>query len=221
MPPPREPAVEALLVALVEHGSRHDVFHFDVERIDGFGHHLLDEPAFPEVLSGRAFAAARMVFSLSSYAPDYVFSRRSYLRVGGFPRFPLAWCADDAGWMSMAGPAGIRAVRGPRVQWRLSELNVSGQRVGLQSRKLDALVQYLGWLDTYLKAHPAGQGEPSDADVMQHTARWFYRQANQLSVRFWPSHALPAAWAMRRLPAHGLWLDLYRMLRADLGRLWL
>ena len=90
--------VSRLLQAINSEGSSYDLFHFNVNTIDANGHILRNNPSFPAHLSAHAFASARLRFELASFAPDYVFSRAAFDRVGGFVRFPLAWCTDDATW---------------------------------------------------------------------------------------------------------------------------
>src|SRR5262249_28326771 len=106
---------DRLQQGITGHGDEVDVFHFNVIKIDATGAALEQPPAFPPWLSARAFALARLQFALASFAPDFVFSRAAFDRVGGFVEFPLAWCTDDASWVAMAGTKGILTLDGPRV----------------------------------------------------------------------------------------------------------
>lgn len=91
-----------------------DLFHFDVVQIDADGRDLRAAPPFPEEMSAMHFALARMERRISSYAPDYVFSRAAMQRVGGFQAFPVAWCSDDANGIKLAHRGGDSGGKGPK-----------------------------------------------------------------------------------------------------------
>lgn len=194
-----------------------DLFHFDVTRIDADGAVIQDEPSFPDRLSPRQFLLERFQFQLASYAPDYVFSRRAYEAVQGFERFPLAWCSDDATWIKMAAlGGGIRAVRGAKVFWRASGLNISSYADRrLAMRKLEAWVQFLEWLDARLPVLPAETGDPDDQTLMEWGRHWLYQQAGIARIRFRQTEWLTLAHRLSRLRAHGAVGTLLRMIRSD------
>ncbi len=178
MPPD---AVERLLAAFKTGG---ELFHFDVEQIDAEGRVLRREPDFPRQLPVREFARRRLRFELSSFAPDYVFARAAYERVGGFVNFPRAWCSDDASWIAFGAAHGIRTLAGAPVQWRFSGANISARHGPDAVDKLRAQVAYLRWLDAFLRANPAREGEPDDRAVTGEARRWFFRQCRFLDLRF-------------------------------------
>jgi glycosyltransferase involved in cell wall biosynthesis len=210
--------VAAVLDAIRTEGDRFELFHFGVTVIDAAGDVVLRQPDFPPVLSAHAFAGARLRFELASYAPDYVFARSAFDRIGGFVDFPLAWCSDDATWIAMAGRKGIRTLEGPRVRWRLSGQNISSHSNASVRRKFAALIAFLLWLDAYLLSDQES-GHAHRAAVMAHSPSWLFRQMATMRGRFWPGPGWQVAWRLRRLPEHGVLRDLFRTVRFDLLRL--
>ena len=177
------------------------LFHFSVRRIDAAGKLLENEAVFPPVLSARQFLLGRLTFSLASYAPDYVFRRQTFDERGGFQRFPLAWCSDDATWATLAAPAGIRSVPGPRVSWRLSGSNISARSAANANAKIEAHLQFVEWLVVALPDMAQQAGEPDDATLKRWAAYWFFEQAERVGCRFRPGLAWRAA---RRLARSGV-----------------
>jgi hypothetical protein len=195
-----------------------ELFHFDVLRIDAQSRPLCDEPAFPPRLTARSFLLQRLLFRISSYAPDYVFSRRAYEAVSGFQQFPLAWGSDDATWIKLAACCGgIRSVPGARIHWRLSGSNISsrGGDRGRTAAKLEASVQFLEWMESILPVLPKEPDDPGDDSLRQAGRRWLYRQAQNVDGDFWRLGTLPLVMRLGRLPGHGTLRSLLRMIQAD------
>ena len=57
-------------------------------------------------ISGYDFLLDKLEGRIYSAACEYVFSRDIYRKAGGFVKFPLAWCSDDATWTKFADCAG-------------------------------------------------------------------------------------------------------------------
>lgn len=211
--------VEALLARIDADAGRFDLYHFDVVEIDGQGAVLREAPAFPDLLPALDFAQRRMAGRLSSYAPDYVFSRAAFDAAGGFQEFPLAWATDDATWIKLARRAGIRAVRGPRLRWRQSGENLSSDQPHLARRKLEAALRYVGWFERYLHAHPPRPSEPPRGDLLRASIEWLSVHRRQLGRFFWPASAWLAARELRRVVRFGVAGALLKTARWD-WRLW-
>jgi len=210
--------VGRLLKAIQSEGAEFDVFHFGVTEIDAAGAVVEKKRDFPAILAAHQFAAARLRFELSSFAPDYAFARAAYERLGGFIQFPLAWCSDDATWIAMAGRKGIRTLEGPRVRWRKSGQNISSNSSATVVRKMQALMLFLLWLDEHLRRPELELGNDLVDDVMSHSVSWFYRQVRTIRGSFWDNSGWRMAWRMRRLANHGFFRDLLRMILFDLRR---
>ena len=207
--------VRLLLDAVEREGGEYELFHFNVEQLGADGRVRLVETEFPLRLSARDFALGRLGLRLASYAPDYAFSRAALARIGGFVRFPRAWCSDDATWISLAARSGIRTLDGAKVGWRRSGDNISSAHGADAEAKTQAQVQYLHWLDRFLREHPAAPGEPSDTEVMRWARPWFFHQSKLLRHRFFPGRAGPTLAALGDVRGFGPAATLGSMLRSD------
>ena len=206
-----EPACTARFQeAICKQGNRAEVFHFNVTKIDGAGAVLAQLPVFPAQLSGRAFAQARLQFALQSFAPDFVFSRAAFDRVGGFVNFPLAWCSDDASWVAIAGGKGICTLDGPKVHWRLSGQNISAKSPNSHAQMFQALVQYLAWLNQHLLANPPQRGDLTNEQVMAWAPGWLLKQMGYMKARLTAQQLVQTAWRLRQLPNQGALRLLWR-----------
>lgn len=210
-----EPGCVAAFHAARQQHPQATLFHFSVRRIGAAGQLLADEAEFPQVLSPRRFLLGRLSFALASYAPDYVFRRQTFDERGGFQRFPLAWCSDDATWATLAAPAGIHTVPGPRVCWRLSGSNISARSGANASAKIEAHLQFIEWLVAALPRMPRQADEPDDATLKRWAAYWFFEQAERVGCRLLPRLAWQAARRLARIGVCSAPSALARALRAD------
>ena len=205
-----EPACTARFQeAIGSQSNAAEVFHFNVTKIDGAGDVLEQLPAFPAQLSVRAFALARQQFALQSFAPDFVFARTAFDRVGGFVNFPLAWCSDDASWIAMANDKGICTMDGPRVHWRLSGQNISAKSPVAHVQMIEALVKYLAWLNQHLLSNPPQQGDLSNEQVLDWAPWWLFKQLDYMQAHISVFQVLHLTWQLRHLPDQGAarWLS--------------
>ena len=175
-----------------------DLYHFDVIEIDAEGNDIRVAPAFDDVTSSPHFALARMQCRISSYAPDYVFSRAALQAVQGFQSFPAAWCSDDATWVKLARRTGIHAIRGPKVRWRRSNQNISSVNSPQATQKLEAAVQYVQWLERFMAENPPQPGDPTRDQVLAAARGWLVMQSQTLRLGFWQHQGLRNAWRLRR-----------------------
>lgn len=133
-----------------------DVFHFNVDVIDGSGNKYISRGYrsvdFPTVISSRDFAKARLTYKLDSFVVEYIFRKERYVQTGGFVCFDLAWCSDDASWIKFSAKTGIRSIIGPRVQWRASMSNITPDRSRkIKARKFKSVCAYLSFLNNFFK----------------------------------------------------------------------
>ncbi len=84
---------------------------------------------------------------ISSAACEYVFTRDVWKKTGGFVRFPLAWCSDDATWAKFADyTAGIISLPGTPVYWRNAENKNISNSMRFDGEKLKATGLFLKWI---------------------------------------------------------------------------
>lgn len=123
-------------------------FRFPLTVIDGQDRLLHANPPLPEgKVSHSRLLLDKLQGKADSAAIEYVFGRRLWMYSGGFVRFPLAWCSDDATWTTFARLAGgVTSLPGKPVCWR----NVEGSNISNSSchnaEKLCATVLFLKWL---------------------------------------------------------------------------
>ena len=143
-----------------------------------------DPPAWE---SADDFLAARLSSERLSCLPDHVFNwTRLRELAGGMVVLPLAWNADDATWLLLAGDKGLSAAPGAMVLWRQSDTNISAQRGNVWT-KLGADVAYVDFLHRHGFMTRVRQGA---------VTRWFSeRLVNLYGFDFLD---LPMLW--RRLP---------------------
>jgi len=142
-----EPACVAAFYRQLAHDDATDLYHFDPVIIDGKGDLVRVPPGFPASLSATEFFYRKINYRLASFAVEYVFRQQALRAMGGFVPFDLAWCSDDATWMTFACRQPIRTVQGARIHWRASPINITSQRNnrGLVERKVAMQFRFLRW----------------------------------------------------------------------------
>ena len=104
-------------------------------------------------ISGYEFLLDKLSCKISSAAVEYIFSRDVLERCGGFVKFPVAWCSDDASWAKFATYTdGIISLSGEAVGWRNAQGENISNSTKYDSEKLDATAQFIRWIDfTFVK----------------------------------------------------------------------
>ena len=138
------------------------LFHFNVTVIDEMGKATTDrrfiKKDFDERLSASNFLKQRLTYKVNSFVVEYIVHRKTFEQLGGFVRYPLAWCSDDATWYQMSKPSGILTIPDARVYWRKSNTNITPNRSSsVQKQKLKAVTQFLQfcWRELGISALPA------------------------------------------------------------------
>lgn len=143
--------VERIMKALDKCGDKNVMFRFPLAVVDGEDNVIHENPTFVgEKISGYDFLLDKLEGRIYSAACEYVFSRDIYRKAGGFVKFPLAWCSDDATWTKFADCAGgIIALPGKFVCWRNAEgENISNSNC-YDSRKIESTGLFLKWIANY------------------------------------------------------------------------
>ena len=184
-----------------------DLFHFNVSQIDANSAITQTFPAFPSVMTAAEFVRGRLNRTISSFAPEYLFRRAAWDAIGGFVPFPLAWCSDDATWVSLAVRAGIFTIPGPKVRWRLSSLNISAVATRHARSKAKAATLYQTWLRGLLARGDIGVNGMDAREIAQLGAQWLHghigRQAagQQRVLSTWDSFMQARGWRLDWLRA--------------------
>ena len=144
-------------------------FRFDTEKIDADGKQIRVNK-FPKTMNASEFLNLKLSSEQESYVVEYIFSRKAFHEVGGFPELPLAWASDDLFWAKMAALNPIRTIKGPDVKWRYSSVNISGGKKNSHAvPKLKASRMLVDWI----KKHPDIEQHLHPADLHIY---WFARQ---------------------------------------------
>lgn len=138
--------------ALTSTNSKYDVYRFNSKIINHEGVVVQNNTLHPQVENACEFAVSRLELQRSSYAVEYIFSKQKYIGSGKFVSFPLAWCSDDATWISIGAEKGIFTIPDAFVYWRYSFTNISAIQ-NLVKEKIEASLQYLVWLKKWIAAH--------------------------------------------------------------------
>lgn len=142
--------VASFYQALEETNSQYDVYRFNTNMIDGQGQLIRHSPDHAPLESTREFVIKRFRFQKISTACEYIFARSAFDRAGGMIEFPLAWSSDDASWVAFTGEKLIYTISGPRANWRWSGVNISSITNQYRQGKVEALFQYLQWVNQRL-----------------------------------------------------------------------
>ena len=138
--------VEELLYQIEGTGGAYDIYHFDVDRIDGQGRFFSRKRNYPGVLTAYQYYRGKNSGKYYSFAVDNVFSRSIYDQCHGFVKFDLAWGSDVATWVVFAGKKGLYTVPHARVKWRESSQNITPDNSRqIAERKLKAEMAFLNW----------------------------------------------------------------------------
>jgi GT2 family glycosyltransferase len=137
--------VAAFFEELKRTGGTHDAYRFNSVWVNGDNKPLLPaNPSHPQNESGAEFLLARLRGGNASNMQELIFSREAWKAVGGIPDFPLAWASDDAFIAKLGEHRPIRTIFGPLVNWRLSGLNISGDKSNsASSSKFEASRQFM------------------------------------------------------------------------------
>ena len=166
--------VAAFYAELEKTAGGHEAYRFSTveERMPGTRLPAASRPRPLHALEedGKNFLRTQLGGEHNSCMQEVIFSRAAWQRCG-IPDFPLAWCSDDAFIASLGVKRPLRAIAGPRVHWRWSAENITGNESKPVARvKFHACAQFARWAIPFLTA----QGmEPSEA--VRLVEPWYYR----------------------------------------------
>ncbi|MDY6838323.1 MAG: glycosyltransferase family 2 protein [Thermodesulfobacteriota bacterium] len=193
--------VEAFYRALRHTGGRHNLYRFDTLTIDQNGKLLRINPPHPELESAIQFAYHRLSMHRASFVSEYIFARHAFDRQNGMIDFPAAWCSDDASWIVFSGEEAIYTVRGPKVRWRDSALNITTPNATFQKEKIEADLEYMNWLNKHFADKQLDKLELNIQLINDCAKKWFYFQLKLLApLRI-------ATCAKLCLDSHSVWND--------------
>ena len=173
---------------LAETGGSFDVYRFNHRVIQANGQEAYPTTLHPKVETGLQFACARLQGVRYGFAQELVLSRRKLVQIDGFVEFPLAWAADDATLILMAGDKGIRTIPGPKVHWRLSGQNLSSMVTGgYAHQKAQASALFVAWLLENLPKLDAKGYRDVQEVIFRESRDWYRNQIESLPVVWSPA----------------------------------
>ncbi|WP_273495560.1 glycosyltransferase family 2 protein [Rikenella microfusus] len=87
---------------------------------------LLRRNELPTSVSLGAWLIGKLEYQFESYVVEYIFDRGLWDDIGGFPDFPLGWCADDWFWIQAMQQTDLITIPESLIYWRHSTHNISG-----------------------------------------------------------------------------------------------
>ena len=192
--------VEVFQRYALENGlDERNVYRFPMEMIDSDNNIMASSGEWPVQLRHGEYLRQRLEFRLLSSVNEFIFSRTAFDREG-FQSWPLAWCSDDAAWISFTGGGCIHTLPGGRVGWRSSSINISSDTSKINGkRRLVASLNYLSWLNDRALVDPELR-VPQKLKLSWLTVHWMMlRRKNRLA---------PPAYGFRLLREK---LDLYAL----------
>jgi hypothetical protein len=208
--------VAAFRSYLAHTASPPDLLRFRVQEIDGAGVVVKRPQSFESPLSSLQFCRLRLRNAIRSYVPEHVFRRQAFANSGGFPRFALAWCSDDAAWIRLAAHTGMHEISSGIVSWRRSGLNITSARTELAPVKLRAATEYVRWLEREFRRDGANG---LDAEFAMLCRRWLVGHRRYLRTYFFRAGLAGCARNSAHLFRFGAAGALANMARQDLKAL--
>lgn len=145
------------MMSLAEKYPTIDLFYCRIRYIDGCGKTVqISQPAY-EFETSIDFIYQRLFWKRKQALQEFFFRTSKLKGIGGFVNFPVAWYSDDA-TLALMSANGVAYSPKTLFGMRLSGQNISTSNL-YSKKKLDALKQYIYWLDAFLP-----QLEPRDTD---------------------------------------------------------
>lgn len=133
----------------------YDLYRFNKIEIDAEGKPLNVPPPHPTYESSIEFCYHLLKGERKCTAVEYIFSRKTFDKHGGFVSFPYAWGSDWCTWFLFGQEKGIRLIPNGTVFFRHSHLNISSD-LKLSDGKILASLEYSRWINNFFSTttHP-------------------------------------------------------------------
>jgi glycosyltransferase involved in cell wall biosynthesis len=155
--------VQAFYDTITTDSNRFDVYRFNTRVLNSNNGELSDTPESPFIDSSYNMAIEILKGNRGNSMPDHIFSRAVYNKYNGFVYTDYAQAADWATSVLFSSEKGICTIRGPKINWRLSDQNISGLAARNKKELLKGYLQFLEWLLKHFK-------EMKDADKYKEIA---------------------------------------------------
>lgn len=127
-----------------------DVYHYDINLINQKENIIKYCTEYPSILSASEFIRLIYTYQIDARMPEFIFKRSHFKESGEFIQFDLAYRSDNATVLACAEKKGIYSIKGAKVLWRDSGINISStHNVSTQKRKAIATIAFFNWLKSY------------------------------------------------------------------------
>lgn len=122
-----EPECVAAFYKLLDEGTEEtSLLRFNTVVIDGVNEVTRTPPLHPDQETALDLLDAMLVDdSRDWHGPDHIFSRTTYVKLGGFVNFPMALYSDHATWILFATEGLVRTIPNARIRFRRYEQGTS------------------------------------------------------------------------------------------------
>ncbi len=193
--------VAAFHEELEKTNGQHDLYRFNTVWVNTTKNSSEENSLHPTEETGVDFLRMKLRNIRRSTLQELIFSRAAWEACGGIPDFPRAWASDDAFITKLGGRRTIKTIAGPRVIWRLSDVNITNDNSAASVRaKLNASEAFIRWMiDYFEQAKPIGQ-KPDRLEINRLTENWLFafvercwrfmdwhasRQIEKISTEIW------------------------------------
>lgn len=137
--------VETFYGTIKNDGENFDVYRFNTRVVDDKGDVFAEAKESPFIENAYDMAIAILNGERGNSMPDHIFSKAVY-EEKGFVFTHYAQSADWATSILFSQDKGICTMQGAKVNWRLSEFNISGMASRKKAGMLKGYFQFLHWI---------------------------------------------------------------------------
>jgi glycosyltransferase involved in cell wall biosynthesis len=138
--------VETFYKTMAGDNNKFDVYRFDTRIINEHDNVLGDSPESPFVDSSYNMAVEILMGKRGNSMPDHIFSRNIIEKYKGFVYTDYAQAADWATSILFSSVKGICTMKGAKLNWRVSNQNISGTARRNRRNLLKGHLQFLTWV---------------------------------------------------------------------------
>lgn len=126
--------------------NSYDVYRFNTTMIDSEGASIVEGAESPAYEDSVTMAYELLMGRRGNSLPDHIFSKEKFDQYGGFVITDYGQGADWANSIKFSSEKGLYTIAGPRVHWRLSGDNISGNAAKNVRHKINGHLQFLTWV---------------------------------------------------------------------------
>ena len=171
--------VETFYRTIAEDNNKFDVYRFDTRIIDEHDDVLGDSPESPFVDPTYNMAVEILIGKRGNSMPDHIFSRYIIEKNEGFVYTDYAQAADWATSILFSSEKGICTMKEAKLNWRVSNQNISGTARRNRRNLLKGHLQFLNWVLNHFSNLGNGHGykQVRDASVwnLSHVVNTHYK----------------------------------------------